>query len=106
MRSALEPMSQRLALDYRETFFTPPATDGEVALYAYRLGLSLLMPYTYPDGWAQTDSAARSGRQAKRSAKRTRAALLGPRGADAISLMTQGYAWEMAQLWSSRQDRC
>ena len=100
MRSVLEPMAQRLSLDYVETFFTPPAADGEVALYAYRLGLSLLMPYTYPDGWTETDSTARSGRQAKRSAKRTRTALLSPRGPDAISLMAQGYAWEMAQLWS------
>lgn len=100
MGSVLEPMAQRLGLDYGETFFTPPGTEGEVAFYAYRLGLSLLMPYTYPDGWTETDSAARSGRQARRSAKRTRAALVGPRGPDAISLMTQGYAWEMAQLWS------
>lgn len=38
--------------------------------------------------------------QARRSAKRARVALLSPRGPDAISLMAQGYAWEMAQLWS------
>ena len=100
MGSALEPIARRLGLDYDETFFTRPAAEGEVALYAYRLGLSLLMPYTYPDGWTATDSSARSARQAKRSAKRTQAALLGPRGPDAISVMTQGYAWEMGQLWS------
>jgi hypothetical protein len=93
-------MAQRLAVDYDESFFMPPATNGEIALYAYRIGLSLLMAYTYTDGWTQTDSTARSGRQARRSAKRTRAALLGPRGPDALSLMTQGYTWEMAQLWS------
>lgn len=64
MRSVLEPMARRLGLDYGETFVTPPLTDGEIALYAYRLGLSLLMPYTYPDGWTQTDSPA-PGRPSK-----------------------------------------
>lgn len=100
MRSALEPMAQRLGLDQDETFFTPPTTDQTVAFYVYRLGLSLLMTYTYVDGWVQTDSTARSKRQAKRSAKLAREALVGPRGPGAISLMAQEYAHAMAELWT------
>jgi len=99
MRCALEPMAQRLGLDYDDSFFTPPSNAPEVALYAYRSGLSLLMTYTYVDGWIQTDSTARDRKSVKRSAKRVRAELLGPRGPDAISLMSQGYAREMGALW-------
>jgi hypothetical protein len=98
MRAVLEPMARRVGVDQNATFFAPPASERETAFYAYRVGLSLLMAYTYPDGWTQSDLAPRA-RQAKRSARRARAALLSPRGPDAIALMSQGYAWEIAQSW-------
>lgn len=106
MRRGLEPMAQRLQLDYEETFFTPPRTDAERAFYAYRCGESLVMSLTYPDGWATSgDHRDRSARKARKAAKRARSALL-TNGGNAISYMTQRYASEMADFWRRASDDC
>lgn len=96
MRRGLEPMAQSLGIDYEESFFSPPLTDQARALHAYRCGQSLLMSFTYPDGWP---NAFEGKRVARKAAKAFRAGLLTTRGQNAISHMTQGYAREMADLW-------
>jgi hypothetical protein len=96
MRRALEPMALSLGVEYEESFFGPPVTDQARVFDAYRCGLSLVMAFTYPDGWANASSEKRLARKA---AKALRAALLTPSGQDAISHMTQGYAHEMADFW-------
>jgi hypothetical protein len=107
MRRVIEPMAVRLGLNYDETFFTPPTTDERVAFEAYRSGLSLLMAFTYDDGWGTTTMFGDqpSHKLAKKAAKAFRGGLLEERGRDAISLMAQGYARATAEIWRrARED--
>ena len=47
-------MADRLGLDYETSFFTPPHIAEALAFETYRCGVSLLMGFTYPDGWGTT----------------------------------------------------
>lgn len=101
IRRALQPMADRLGLDYETSFFTPPHIAEALAFETYRCGVSLLMGFTYPDGWGTTtylgDQAG--GKLAKKTARQMRRALLGPTGPDAISQMAQEYARDVAEFW-------
>jgi len=98
-RRAIQPMAQRLGLDFDRSFFTPPRSDVETALDAYRCGCALLLPYATENGWVHSDLGDDLGRTAKRLAKAAKRALVSDRGPDAISLMAQRYTHEMAQSW-------
>jgi hypothetical protein len=101
MRQVIEPMAQRLGLDYNGTFFEPPVTEAALAFEAYRCGLSLLMSFTYDDGWGTASALGNTSRHklAKKAAKAMRAGLVEERGRDAISLMACGYGRATAQMW-------
>jgi hypothetical protein len=89
-------MAASLGIDYAESFYAPPSSDEARVFNAYRCGHSLLMSFTYLDGWA---NATREKRTARKAAKAFRAALLTTPGQNAVSHMTQGYAHEMADFW-------
>jgi hypothetical protein len=93
-------MARRLGVDYDESFLSPPTTDEALALDTYRCGQSLLMAFTYPDGWPRPPFLDRQhAKRARKAARLVRGALLTERGPNAISYMTQGYAREMAEFW-------
>lgn len=107
IQHCVEPMAQRLGLDYHESIFDPPTSEEALALDAYRCGQSLLMTFTYPDGWpiAPALRDRRHSKLARKASKVFRDALLSERGPNAISYMTQGYAQEMAELWRRAANR-
>jgi hypothetical protein len=96
---ALEPMFDRLGVDYTTSMFTPPATEEALTAEVYRCGLNLVMTFTYSDGWGVTQGDRRIRRQARKAAKVVRAGLHEDYGRDAISHMAQGFARETAALW-------
>lgn len=102
MRHALEPMAQRLGVDYDESFFSPPQTPEARVFDAYRVGQSLLMFLSYPEGWIFGPSPSK--KLAKRAARAVHDSLVTDSGRSAISHMTQGYAREMAALWRRAAD--
>jgi hypothetical protein len=82
------------------SFFAAPTTPEARVLDAYRCGQSLLMNFTYPEGWPTAEGhEGRSAKMARRAAKLVHKALVTERGASAVSHITQGYARETADLW-------
>ena len=97
MRRGLEPMALRLGVDYDESFFSPPQTPEARVFDAYRVGRSLLMFLSYPEGWMFGPNPSKQ--LAKRAARAVHNSLVTDPGRSAISHMTQGYAREMASFW-------
>jgi hypothetical protein len=97
MRRGLEPMAEHLGLDYDESFFSPPQTPEARTFDAFRVGQSLLMFLSYPEGWMFGTNPSK--RRAKRAARAIHDSLVLDAGQSAVSHMTQGYAREMAALW-------
>lgn len=102
MRRGLEPMARRLGVDYDESFFSPPQTPEARVFDAYRVGQSLLMFLSYPEGWIFGPNPSK--KLAKRAARAVQDSLVTDSGRSAISYMTQGYAREMASLWRRAAD--
>lgn len=102
MRLGLEPMAQRLGVDYDESFFSPRQTPEARVFDAYRVGQSLLMFLSYPEGWLFGPNPSK--KLAKRAARAVHDSLVTESGRSAISHMTQGYAREMAALWRRAAD--
>lgn len=71
--------------------------DEALVFDVYRCGLSLLMAFTYPDGWVGGGplGGRDSRKQTRRAAKRVKTALVGDRGPHAISQMALGYGRQM-----------
>ena len=97
MRRGLEPMSLRLGVDYDESFVSPPQTSEARVFDAYRVGQSLLMFLSYPEGWMFGPTPSK--KLANRAARAVHDSLVTDQGRSAVSYMTQGYAREMASLW-------
>jgi hypothetical protein len=102
MRRGLEPIAQSLGVDYDESFRSPPQTPETRVFDAYRVGQSLLMFLSYPEGWTFGPKASK--KLAKRAARTVHDSLLTESGRSAVSHMTQGYAREMAALWRRAAD--
>ena len=81
-------------------FFAAPTTPEARVLDAYRCGQSVLMNFTYPEGWPTAEGhEGRSAKMARRAAKLVHKAPVTEREASAVSHITQGYARETADLW-------
>lgn len=106
MRRGLEPMARRLGLDVDRAFVSAPTTPEARVLDAFRCGQSLLMTFTYPEGWPTADGhEGRSPKKARQASKLMSKSLITERGANAVSHMTQGYAHEVAEFWRRAADK-
>jgi hypothetical protein len=90
----LKPIAEHLGLDAWLAIVEAPTSHEAKALDAFRIGQSLLMTFTRPDGWPAIEP-----REARAAAQRVRRAINADEGRSAVSCMTQGYAREMAAFW-------